>query len=86
MKDKKYTVLFILGAIWLVLFVAMIFGARINPRIEQVVAFLCVGWFAYLTISTVKDMFRKDDTSGSTTKQPTEKTQANGKSKKTPKA
>lgn len=53
MKDKKFVVFCILGIAWLAIFVATLFGAKIHPRMEVVVAVLCVGWFAYWTLSTL---------------------------------
>jgi hypothetical protein len=59
MKDKKFLVLCILGLVWLVMFIAMLFGAKIHPRVEIMVYVVCVLWFAYWTVSAVKDYFRK---------------------------
>ena len=85
MKDKKFLVLCGLGLVWLVMFIAMIFGAKIHPRVEVMVYVLCVCWFAYWTISTVRDYFRKDVPPATPT-QPTQPTQTNAKPKKTPKS
>ena len=84
MKDKKFTILCILGAIWLVMFIAMLCGARINPRIEALVAFLCVGWFAFWTLSTVKAYFFKNDAPPIPPTQPTPETISNAKSQNPP--
>lgn len=53
MKDKKFTVMIALGAIWVVLFIALMFGAKIHPRVEQLVTFLCVAWFTFWTLSII---------------------------------
>jgi Ca2+/Na+ antiporter len=82
MKDKKFLVLCGLGIVWLAMFVAMLCGAKIHPRVEIMVYVLCVCWFAYWTISTVRDYFRKETPPAT----PTQPTQTNAKSKKTPKS
>lgn len=53
MKDKKFLVLCGLGLAWLLIFVAMLFGAKVNPRIEQLITILCLGWFAFWSISLI---------------------------------
>jgi len=53
MKDKKFVTLCILAGIWLIVFIAMLFGIRIHPRVEQMVTVLLVGWFAFWTLSFV---------------------------------
>lgn len=80
MKDKKFLVLCILGLVWLVMFIAMLFGAKIHPRVEIMVYVICVLWFAYWTISTVKDYFR----SPTQPQQPSEPNTHNGNSTQTP--
>lgn len=74
MKDKKFVVMCVLGVVWLLIFVATCFGEKIHPRVEQLVTFLCVGWFAYWTLST---LFGKDKT------KPTETQNTNANSTKT---
>lgn len=54
MKDKKFTVLCVLGAAWLIVFIGMMFGMKINPKVEQLITFLCVGWFAFWTLSSFR--------------------------------
>lgn len=51
MRDNKFDILVVLGSLWLAIFIAMVFGVRISPRIEQVVTLVCIIWFAYWTIS-----------------------------------
>ncbi len=85
MKDKKFLVLCGLGVIWLLTLIATLCGAKINPRLEILIWVICVSWFAYWTISTVRDYFRKDAPPTAPT-QPTETTQSNAKSKKNPKS
>jgi hypothetical protein len=53
MKDKKFAVLCGLGLVWLLIFVAMLFGAKVNPRVEQLITILCLGWFAFWSISWI---------------------------------
>lgn len=53
MKDKKFVVLCVLAVVWIAIFVAMIFGARIHPRVEQMITVLLVGWVAFWTLSFV---------------------------------
>jgi len=87
MKDKKFLVLCGLGLVWLVMFIAMLCGAKIHPRVEILVYVLCVGWFAYWTLSTVRSYFRKDDAPAApTTPEPTKETSTYAKSKKNPKS
>lgn len=86
MKDKKFAVLCGLGVVWLAMFIGMLCGARINPRLEILVWVICVGWFAYWTISTVREYFRKETPPTETPTQPIATTQSNAKSKKTPKS
>lgn len=52
MKDKKFRVMLTLLAIWLALFIAGLFK-DVNPRLEIIVLLICIGWFAYWTISTI---------------------------------
>lgn len=54
MKDKKFLVLCLLGLAWISMFVAMLFGAKIHPRVEALVYVICIGWFAYWTISFIR--------------------------------
>jgi len=74
-----------LGAIWLIMLIAMITGvAKINPRVEILVWAICIGWFAYWTISYV---WSKPSTPEVQPEQPTEQPKTNvGKTKKSPKA
>lgn len=81
MKDKKFLVLCGLGLVWLVMFISMLGGAKIHPRVEIMVYAICVIWFAYWTISTVRDYFRKP--TAPTTPKPTEEA-TNANSEKTP--
>lgn len=53
MKDKKFGILCILGIIWLLIFILMIFGIKIHPRIEQLITIFCVLWFGYWTFSYI---------------------------------
>lgn len=76
MKDKKFVVMCVLGVTWLCIFVATCFGEKIHPRVEQLVTFLCVGWFAYWTLSTLF---------GKNTNKPTESETPNANAKKTKK-
>ena len=85
MKDKKFLVLCMLGLVWLAMFVAMLFGAKIHPRVEIMVYVICVLWFAYWTISAVRDYFRKDIPT-QPPQEPTETNTHNGNSTKTPKS
>lgn len=79
MKDKKFLVMVILGVVWLALLIGMFTGEyRVNPRIEYLVTFLCVGWFAYWTLTTIFG--------SSETVKPTDTTKDNGKSENTPKS
>lgn len=55
MKDKKFAVLCGLGLVWLLIFVAMLFGAKVNPRVEQLITVLCLGWFAFWTVSFIRN-------------------------------
>ena len=84
MKDKKFLVLCGLGVVWLAMFIGMLSGARINPRLEVLVWVICLSWFAYWTISTVRDYFRKP--TPPPTPEPTPTTPTNAKSKKYPKS
>ncbi len=59
MKDKKFLVLCGLGVVWVIMFIAMLCGAKIHPRVEMMVYAVCVGWFAYWTISSIINIFRK---------------------------
>lgn len=59
MKDRKFLVLCGLGLVWLVMFISMLAGAKIHPRVEIMVYAVCVIWFAYWTISTVRACLRK---------------------------
>jgi len=54
MKDKKFAILCVLGSIWALIFVSMLFGAKIPPRVEQMVTVICIVWFAYWTISFLR--------------------------------
>ena len=69
MKDNKFRVLCGLGLGWLVIFVAMLLGAKIHPRVEQLVTFLLLGWFAFWTFSVIR----------SSRKVPPTETKSNGK-------
>ena len=55
MKDKKALVMAILGVIWLILLVVTLATERINPRVDALIAFVCIAWFAYWTISTMRN-------------------------------
>jgi len=81
MKDKKFVVLCVLGIVWLFLFVAMLFGAKVHPRVEQLVSILCLGWFAFWTISYIRIKPVQP-----TQPTPTEKAETNANSTETPKA
>ena len=87
MKDNKFLVLCALGAIWLLMFVAMLFGAKIHPRVEIMIYAICVGWFAYWTASTIWDYIRKGTPPTPVAPPtPTVTTKPNANSKKTPKS
>lgn len=61
MKDKKFLVMCILLGIWLLLLIGLFTGeGRVNPRVEYLVTFLCVGWFAYWSLSTLRNWLYKD--------------------------
>jgi len=51
MKDKKFLILIVLVAIWLVLFLGLLFGMKVNPRLEEALPFLILGWGTYWTLS-----------------------------------
>jgi hypothetical protein len=60
MEDKKFKVLLYLGGIWLFLF-AVAMKVK-SPRLEQfdiLIAFICVGWFAYWTLSSLWQYYKK---------------------------
>lgn len=59
MKDKKFVTVCVLMGIWIAIFVAMLFGVRIHPRVEQLVTVLLIGWVAFWTLSIV---FSKNQT------------------------
>ena len=51
-----------LGLIWLLIFIGMFTGEyRVNPRVEWMVSFFCLAWFAYWTFSTIR-WSKKSDT------------------------
>ena len=77
MKDNKFRVLCVLGIVWALLFGAMLFGVKVNPRIEMLVSLICVGWFAYWTLSFIRSKPQS---------KPTEQQDTNAKSTKTPKS
>jgi len=82
MKDNKFTVMCILGATWFAIFIATLCGERIHPRVEQMVTFLCVGWFAYWTLTS---LFGKEQKPETETTEPTkESVPENGNTEKTP--
>lgn len=62
MKDKKFAVLCVMGAIWLVIVMAMFFGLRINRNFLIMLTLVPIGWFAYWTLSTVRNLTRKTST------------------------
>lgn len=46
----------VLGFIWAILLFGMVTGEmRVNPRIELFVSSVCVIWFAYWSVTTVRD-------------------------------
>lgn len=56
MKDKKFVILCILGVIWAAIFFGIIAGVRfVNPRLEELISFLLLGWFFYWTISIIRN-------------------------------
>lgn len=76
----------ILFVVWITLFLGMITGEfRVNPRVEYLISFICIGWFAYWTISAVRECARKETQNTSQTEtetKPTEKVNQNGRTKK----
>jgi len=80
--NNKFKVMCGLGAVWLIMLIAMVTGvAKIHPRVEILVWAICIGWFAYWTISYV---WSKPSTPEVV--QPEQPKTNVGKSKKTPKA
>lgn len=64
MKDKKFLVLLIIAAVWLLIFGGLLLDIRItNPRFEELITFILFGWFAYWSISTAVSSNKKTDTS-----------------------
>jgi len=55
MKDKKALVMGILGVIWIILLGITLTTERINPRVDALIAFVCIAWFAYWTISMMRN-------------------------------
>lgn len=52
----------VLGGIWLVLLLGISVGERFaNPRLEGLVAFVCIGWFAYWSLSSLRSVWPKKD-------------------------
>jgi hypothetical protein len=50
-----------LGAVWLILFIAMFCGAKVNPRLEVLVTVACACWFAYWTVSVINSALKKKE-------------------------
>lgn len=90
MKDKKFVVMCVLLAVWIALFIGMVTGEfKVHPRVEYLITFLCIGWFAYWTLSSVREYVREQKTNVSQTDpttKPTEKVNQNGRTKKASKA
>lgn len=56
MKDKKFLVLCILAGVWLLVFVGLLAGVRLtNPKVEELISFVVLAWFAYWTFSLVRN-------------------------------
>jgi len=83
--NKKFKVMCGLGAVWAMMLALMCTGEARFPRpVIYMVSALCVGWFAYWTLTY---MWRKPSTPEVQPEQPTEQPKANvGKTKKSPKA
>jgi hypothetical protein len=82
-EQKRFKILVGLGIVWLVIFIAMLLGLKINPRVELLVTAICLSWFAYWTVSMLWNKKPKVEQP----EQPVEQKQTNvGKPKKTPKA
>lgn len=85
MKDKKFIVMCTLFAVWIALFLGMVTGGfRVNPKVEYLITFLCIGWFAFWTLSSLKEWNNSQDMTDPTSKQ-TENPNKNGRTKKTSK-
>jgi tellurite resistance protein TehA-like permease len=55
MKDKKFRILCILGAVWALLFlITMRTKAPLLEGVEMMVSFSCIAWFAYWTFSLIR--------------------------------
>lgn len=87
MKDKKFAVMIVLFVVWIIGLIAAITIGRFPKQIEYFVMAMCVGWFAYWSLSTVRSYFRKDDAPAAPpTPEPTKETSTYAKSKKNPKS
>ena len=88
MKDKKFTVMCILGSIWVILLGLTLTGeVKLNPRVEYLVGFICISWFAYWTISTIREYLKSENvsvplTENNTDSKPTITESANASTKK----
>jgi len=85
MKDNKFKILVWLAAAWAGMFLlTMKVKSYRLEQIDLLILFVCCGWFAYWTISTVRAYFRKETPPvNQQTPQPTEETVTHAKSKKT---
>ena len=67
MKDKKFLILCVIGSIWLIIFLGLLAGVRlVNPRVEELITFLGLGWFFYWTISVIREKPTEKTTSNNT--------------------
>lgn len=65
MKDTKFNIFLALVAGWVILLILSLFGEKINPKVERILALVAIVWFAYWTISI---LFKKPNTDSNTDK------------------
>jgi hypothetical protein len=83
MKDKNFKIMMYLGLAWLAGFIlTLALKAPFLRGVEELITVLCVGWFAYWTLSEVRSFFKRETFIGQEIK---ELKETNAKSKKSPK-
>lgn len=89
-NNKKFGVLCVLLAVWVAIFFATLFGERVHPRVMEFMIVICIGWFAYWTVSIIRSKpsveVSTEVSEPVTQPQPAKKQKANADAKKTPKS
>ena len=62
MEDKRFLVFCGLLTFWLLLFFSALCGEKVNPKFEEFMAVVCVGWFVYWTLYLIKTNYNKNNT------------------------